>query len=621
MLKLSSSRQSRIAFSFLSLLLATSCAGSGGLLDSKKYDKIDRKQGLNRDDYRNLSKPNLGKNESELEISAKTKAPPIPTIAPLLAAPRPPKIGESKLVSLSVTDDVPLKDVLIELARLADIDVEIDAGIKGGVSFRAKDRPFNEVIERIADLANLRYEMKKGVLRVERDVPYIQNYNLDFLNVVRSSENNTTISTDVLALSNSSSGGDSSSSSSSGSSGSGSSSGISTGSSSTIASKIDDDLWLSLEGGIRQILAYSPQSRVSGEDAETTPPNTSGAPAPATAASGAASGTSTTANDSEMVINRSAGILSVAATHKQHELIQEFLRRVAMNASAQVLIEAKIVEVSLDEKFSSGINWSMLKGNGSFNIAQEVDSTTSNLTTLSFTDGNLGVDLNAAVKLTETFGTTHTLSSPRLHAINNQQAVLTFAENRIFFEVRITQEPDTVNADGSSQEGQTSIESIRRSVPIGIILNIVPSINLVDNEVTLSVRPTLSRQVSTVVDPGSALINQTILATNPNAETFVNEVPIVEVRELDSILKIKSGEVMVIGGLMEEAVNNTENGTPGVSEVPWLGNLFKSKENSDKIKELIIFIRATIVNSNGNSHKTDQDIYNNFTSDSRPLTF
>ena len=600
-------KHKHLHLTLLPLLLLCGCAGTGGLLDTDKFDKIDKKQNLSRDDYRNITSIDKEKDaDGNIIVTAKTKAPPIPDIAPMLAAPRPPKIGEARLVSLSVTDDVPLKDVLIELARLADVDVEIDAGIKGGISFRAKDRPFNEVVERIADLAGLRYEMKHGVLRIERDVPYILNYNLDFLNIVRSSENNTSISTDVLALSSSASGGDSS--------------GISTGSASSIQSKGEDDLWKSLEGGIKQILAYTPESRVSDEESETdesgmpTPPR-GGAAAAGDAAAGSEDG------DGKLIINRSAGMLSVAATHKQHELITEFLSRLAMNASAQVLIEAKIVEVSLDEQFSSGIDWNMVKGNTSFNIAQDVDTTASNLTTLALTDGNLGVNLDAAVKLTETFGTAHTLSSPRLHAINNQQAVLTFAENRIFFEVKIEKEADTTNSDGSTKKGATSIESTRRSVPIGIILNIIPSINLVDNEVTLSVRPTLSRQVSTVVDPGSALINQQILAENPGAETYVNEVPVVEVRELDSILKIKSGQVMVIGGLMEEAASNSEKGTPAISEIPWLGNLFKNREKSDKVKELIIFIRATIVNSSGNSQQADQNIYKKFVADPRPLTF
>ena len=77
-----------------------------------------------------------------------------------------PEIGEKQLVSISVTDDVPLKDVLLELARLAGVDIELDAGIEGGISFIARDKPFNKVVARIADLAGLRYTMIDEVLRV-----------------------------------------------------------------------------------------------------------------------------------------------------------------------------------------------------------------------------------------------------------------------------------------------------------------------------------------------------------------------------------------------------------------------------------------------------------------------
>lgn len=591
------SRATRQLLFALAFGLLTACAGTGGLLDTEKFDKIDGKKNLSRKDYSDLVKPVTEKDENgDVVISAQTKAPPIPDVAPLLAAPRPPKVGQTRLVSLAVTDDIPLKDVLIELARLADVDVEIDAGIKGGIAFRAKDRPFNEVIERISDLAGLRYNMKDGVLRIERDIPYIQNYNLDFLNIVRSSDSSTSISTDVLALSNSAGG-----------EGGGSSGGLTTGSSSSIKASGEDDFWKALEAGVKQIIAFTPTSKLSDQRTEEEMNN------PDAAAGGEQ-------KKAEMVINRRAGVLSVNATSKQHELIKQYLDKLEQSSSAQVLIEAKIVEVSLDDEFSSGIDWSAVKGNTTFGVAQAVQNSTSNLTTIALGDGNLGIDLNAALKLTENFGTTRTLSSPRLHAINNQQAVLTFAENKVFFEVKIEKEDDQV-VDGVLVPGSTTVESTRRSVPIGIILNIMPSINLRDGEITLSVRPTLSRQVDTVVDPGSALVNQLILADNPKAQTFNNEVPIVEVRELDSILKIKDGQVMVIGGLMEETASNDEKGVPGAGRIPWFGNLFKSVENKDKVKELVIFIRASIVTPTGNYHPADQRVYEKYSSDPRPLSF
>lgn len=599
-----------------SLLLLSACSENS---EFAKSDPIDRKLNLQREDYQNMSDPEALAKSQGIEITAATKAPPIPDIAPILAAPQPPKIGHAKLVSIAVTDDVPLKDVLIELARLADVDIELDAGIQGGVSFRAKDRPFNEVIERLSDLAGLRYSMRNGVLRVERDVPFIRNYSIDFLNIVRSSESTVNVATDVLALANSagggSGGGGAEGGGGGGGSGGGGGGGLSTGSTSSITSKAEDDFWESLQTGIEQVLAYQPPGRLSGGmDAAA-----GGQPIPAPVAAGAAGGE---AGSDKFVINRQAGLISVSASQQQHEIIENFLNRIRSNASAQVLIEAKIVEVSLDDEFRSGISWDMIKGNSDFEITYPNTFDAANVTTFRLGDGNFGIDLNAAVQMVEQFGTTRTLSSPRLHAINNQQAVLTFAENRIFFEVTVEREDAVRDATGAIiQEGTVSVESTRRSVPIGIILNIMPSINLKDNEVTLAVRPTLSRQVSTVVDPGSALVNQIILETDPDAEGFTNEVPVVEVRELDSILKIKSGQVMVIGGLMEQSASNEDRGVPYMSGIPWFGNLFKTVEKRGITRELVIFIRATIVGSQGNYHDTDRVLYNTYTQDPRPIKF
>ncbi len=582
-----------------------------------KSDPIDRKLNLSREDYSRIDDPKeLAMRHGDVEISAATKSPPIPDIAPILASPRPPKIGESKLVSLTVTDDVPLKDVLIELARLADVDIELDAGIEGGVSFRAKDRPFNEVIERLSDLAGLRYSMKNGVLRVERDVPYMRNYSIDFLNLVRSSESTVNVATDVLALANSAGGSESGGGGGGGSSGGSGGGGLSTGSTSSITSTAEDDFWESLKTGVTQILAYQPPSRLSSSAlSESSAGGEPSRPRP-----GSDSASSIQDMENRFVLNRQAGILSVSATGKQHEIIEDFLTRLRANAGAQVLIEAKIVEVSLDDEFRSGISWDMLKGNTSLEVTYPNTFDAGNVTTLRLGDGNLGIDLDAALQLVERFGTTRTLSSPRLHAINNQQAVLTFAENRIFFEVNVEREDDQI-VDGVLVPGSTSVNSTRRSVPIGIILNIMPSIDLKDNEVTLAVRPTLSRQVSTVSDPGSALVNQLLLQQDPNAEGFTNEVPVVEVRELDSILKIKSGQVMVIGGLMEQTASNEDSGVPYASSIPWFGNLFKTVEKTGRTRELVIFIRATIVGSQGNYHDTDRVIYDTFTKDSRPIKF
>lgn len=655
--------------------------------DAEHNDFQDRHLGLSRNDYRNLDDPDapegemppgdrdmrqdlkksanggpgarasggLGTGEQAPDITTKieTKAPPIPSLAQILATPQPPKIGETQLVSIAVTDDVPLKDVLIELGRLANVDIELDAGISGGISFTANDRPFNEVVARIADLAGLRYTMKNGVLRVERDTPYIRNYSLDFLNIVRDSTSSVSISTNVLGGGGGGGGGGGSSGGSSGGGssggGGGGSGGINTGSSSAITSSTKSDLWLSLESGIKEILAYAPAKRVSPlastvaevdqARADEATANAAAGPAGATGAmpvggaspAGAAGSTAQSGGtgagsgkgsaDTFYILNRQAGMITVSANDKQQQLIQTFLEKMRSSSSAQVLIEAKIVEVTLNEHYQSGIQWSVLgsKYNVNFTgsaLTQSDSNTSGAATAIQLGDGK---DLTNLINLIEEFGTTRTLSSPRLSAINNQQAVLTFARNQVYFTLKVDQST-TTSVGNISQQQPPTVTSTIQTVPIGLILSLQPSINLDSNEVTLNVRPTLSRLAGQVADPAAAYLAASLPASSA-AASIKSNVPIVEVRELDSILKVKSGEVMVIGGLMEQGGTSQDAGVPFFSDVPWVGNLFKNTNKTNTSTELVIFIRATIVDSNGSSHAADQKIYDKFTRDPRPLNF
>ncbi|MBM3618712.1 MAG: type II and III secretion system family protein, partial [Alphaproteobacteria bacterium] len=100
-----------------------------------------------------------------------------------------------------------------------------------------------------------------------------------------------------------------------------------------------------------------------------------------------------------------------------------------------------------------------------------------------------------------------------------------------------------------------------------------------------------------------------------------NLIPIVEVREMDSLMRMKSGQVMVLGGLMEQVGTNTDAGVPFVSGIPWVGNAFKSVSKREQVRELFILVKATIVGSNSSVGQADKDIYNKFTGDHRPLAF
>lgn len=586
-----------IVFIAISFALTASCS-SRLVTNTTNFDPA---RGLEPDDYRHMGEvgyqrpassdpltpppvPELKVEPPEISLQARGPSePPIPDLAEIIASPKPPKIGTTKVVSVSVTDDVPLKDILIELARLADVDVEIDSSITGGITFRAKDRPFNEVIDRISAMAGLRYSMNNNVLRIERDVPYIQTYALDMLNIDRASTGN--IGT--------------------GGTGKGSSS-----SSITAASK--SDFWDKFQESIGQILGYKPAllgSNVGGG---------SGGPEPFYS------------------LNRQAGTLTFSGTENQHNILRQFLKSIESNVAAQVLIEAKIVEVSLNDSYQTGIDWTKIGGNSiSFTTgltsvaAVNASIAPGTITVLKNDILGSGVDLSAVVTLLQEFGTTRALSSPRLNAMNNQQAVLSFVENLVYFDVKVDVTDAVAGTGGSSgTPAKVQVSSTPKEAPVGIVLTLQPSINTSANEITLNVRPTLSRVTKFIADPGFEVSKANAAAQLPAGSPVIatlnsvsSTIPQLEVRELDSVLKVASGQVMVIGGLLEDSFTSENAEVPGISEVPVVGQLFKSVNKVAKKKELVIFLRATIVPTSGNSQPADAALYNKFIPDARPLKF
>lgn len=609
--------------------------------DYKHLDPIDPDLNLTRDDYKHLTAAKQGDAPPKLTISQ--EAPPVPKMADILAAPRPPKIGETQIVSIAVTDDVPLKDVLVELAKLADVDIDLDAGISGGINFIAKDRPFNEVIDRIAALANLRYTMKDGVLHVERDMPYIKNYPVSFLNVDRDSASAVNLSTNVLSGGGGSSGGGSGGSSggggggsSGGSSGGGSGGGLTTGSTSSVQTKSSGDFWKSFEAGIQQIIAYQEPDHLSANTMLTEPNANAasggrGAPPLPAAPSATPGGNNASAqagatNKAEYTLNRQAGVLTVNADNRKQEMVERYIEELRKNASAQVLIEAKIIEVDLNDQYASGINWQTVGtrignniGIGNISTQFPLRSPTNPLvptSTSNFVQFSLSGNTENILEMLEAFGTVRTLSSPRLHAINNQQSTLTFATNHVYFTVSVTAPTTTTVGTTTSLPTQPTVTSTINTVPIGIMMTMMPSIDLKDNEVTLSVRPTLSTIFDFVSDPAVA-----IEAALYKISGVSSEIPEVQVRELDSTLKLKSGQTMVIGGLMQQEATNTDSGVPFVSGLPIIGNLFKSVSKSSHNKELVLLIKASIVGSHGSLNGTDTNIFHKFSQDPRPVSF
>jgi general secretion pathway protein D len=307
--------------------------------------------------------------------------------------------------------------------------------------------------------------------------------------------------------------------------------------------------------------------------------------------------------------NRQAGVVAVFGTQRQHELVAASLAELHAAVSRQVLIEAKILEIALTDEFSSGINWRAVLDD--LSIAAPLGTAvaappfntpfdaTADVVTVALDSSNLDVVAN----FIQRFGTVRTLSSPRITVLQNQTAVLKVAENQVFFRLFF----ERVEEDDG--DDQVNISSEIRTVPIGVIVTVQPSINRETDEISMALRPTVTRVVDVVNDPAVAI------ASN---NTVVSQIPVVAVQEIDSVVTMRSGQVVVMGGLMHDSAVNRDEGVPGLGQLPGLGYLFKARQENTRQSELVMFLRATILD-NGGIDKVDADLYRRFGRDRRPF--
>ena len=557
--------------------------------DNLKLSKKQIKESLTSPEVRNRHLPSNDLNNStKLELSQ------------ILMAPTPPKMAAGKLISLSITEDVSVKDVLIEISRLANIEVQMDPNISGGIILVVRDRPLLEVVDKISNLANLRYTFEDNILHIQRDLPYVKSYSVNFLDLERTSSSSSEITTKA---------------------GSGD---LKTGGETKIETTSEGDAWKTIISNIEDLLEISEQSQR--EQTKTSSDQDS--------LSEDSYRTKTTSKARNYIsVNRQAGSITISTTEKKHKIIAKYLRETKRNVTAQVLIEAKLIEVALTDEFKTGINWddvSSILGTGAkadfSGLATEASSTGGFAPfALGITDSNFSNNkptFSSIFKILQTYGLSRTLQSPRINALNNQQAILSFTKNKVYFSLEYKESSTTAASTTGTNTVTADITSTKEIVPLGVILSLQPSINLQTKEILLNIKPTITQSDSSVNDPAVELTAAKIGITKDSGQPLItNEVPVVEVRELDTIMKLQDGQVMVLGGLIKHTNKKDEYGIPFLKDIPILGYLFKGSRKSDVYTETVILIKTTIVDSNSELDRSDKNFYKTFTTDPHPFTF
>lgn len=339
-------------------------------------------------------------------------------------------------------------------------------------------------------------------------------------------------------------------------------------------------------------------------------------PAGAEAGTGSGSGglTANATYQPSYSLNKQAGLISVFATQRAHDQVESYLDLMRRAVTSQVLIEAKVLEVELSDEFAYGINWDVFTDDNTFGIGLDIARGTfagdAELSAFTISEGR--GELETLLSAIQRFGTIHALASPRLTVLNNQSAVLNVARNQVYFEIDADQE-----RDGDTDSTILTVDSTIKNVPEGVLINVLPSIDLDRRTVSMQVRPTISRIVDYVNDPAVALT----LATSGNSDLGIqSQVPIVSTKEIDTVVTMDSGKTLVMGGLLEDRSEATQRAVPVLGEIPMLGAAFRGQNDAIRKSEVVILLKSTIVSSGEETvHNTDRELYRVYSQDRRPF--
>jgi general secretion pathway protein D len=547
--------------------------------------------------------PNVPPSEGHI---AQPEAPATPSDIPQPVRPNgfvpPPKPVEKPPTYSVVVSDVPAKELLFALSRDTKTNIDVHPNIQGLVTLNAINETLPAILDRIARQIDMRYRQEGNTLIVEPDTPYFKTYRVNYVNLERETKSVNSVATQIsgagggTAVTSGAPGAGTATTAQGGGTASGNTS------STTVTSESRNDFFSLLERNIQSILASTRSIKLSAEEraaraeslrqaredrlAQVEAASRAGAAAPALFNSaGFSQPSSTIPVDviNEVSVNAVSGIVSVLATERQHQLIQQHIDHVMNAVSRQVLIEATIVEVRLFNNYQAGIDFSLIADGAGFSISQvlrgaQLDNPP---VTIGYSDPQAGIgNISAVVRLLEQFGKARVLSTPRLMALNNQTALLKVVDNRVFFNVQ-----STVTAGALGATPVQTFNTTINTVPVGLVMTVTPQINE-NKEVILTVRPTVSRIINFVNDPNPDLARANIS----------NAVPEIQAREIESVLRVGSGQTVIMGGLMQDDVRRDRDGIPILSRQPSpIGDIFSLRDEAVSKTELVIFLRPVVI--------------------------
>ncbi|HEC19493.1 MAG TPA: pilus (MSHA type) biogenesis protein MshL [Gammaproteobacteria bacterium] len=441
--------------------------------------------------------------------------------------------------------------------------------IKGSISLDLKNVTIDEVMETVRNVYGYDFKRTRNGYEVLPAKLRSKIFTIDYLNVKRSGLSNVRVSSGQV----SSAANNNSDSNNNNDSRSGSTDSADSVSGSQVSTASESDFWVELTAALQAIIGIE--------------------------------------NGRKIIVNAQSGIVVVRAMPMELRAVENYLRTTQGIIERQVILEAKILEVDLSDGFQSGVNWSALgRGNngdsiiaGQFGGSSVFSTGVSNLAgqTDALNPGNLSQlrsdvasafggmfamsldigDFTGFLEFLETQGDVHVLSSPRVSTVNNQKAVIKVGTDEFF----VTDVNTNNNFSSSSATSSQSVNVELTPFFSGVALDVIPQISE-DGVVTLHIHPSVSE------------VNERVKSITLSASSELS-VPLAlsTIRESDSIVRARSGQVVVIGGLMQNQTKDSTSSVPLLGDLPLIGGLFRHKQQATRKSELVILLRPIVVDN------------------------
>lgn len=458
----------------------------------------------------------------------------IDSLLPAIPLNQPTIVEEKFDVSVNDND---IRSFLLSLVDATPYNIIVSPELDLKISLQLNNVSVSEVLSALQHMYPVMVEQQKNLFYVSSAETTTMVYPVNYINLSRKGKSETRVSGQIAAgQSNQQNSGQASASQSN----------VMQQNASEIKTQTDSDFWRELQNSLQLIIRDEEKANI--------------------------------------VVSPQVGVIIVKALPRTQKIIQDYLNVTQSSLNRQVILEAKIIEVTLSEGFQTGIDWSKMNNVNdgdlvTFGQSGQVLQTASSDAPLNgiFSLVYQGNSFNGALQLLKTQGDVQVLSSPRVSTVNNHKAVIKVGSDEFF-----VTDISTTTVTGTSTS--TTPDVTLTPFFSGISLDVIPQIDQ-NGEIILHIHPVVSEVTDQqkTLTLGQDQINLPLALTN--------------VRESDSIVRAKNNQIIVIGGLMQNKIQNRKNSVPILGDIPLVGRLFSQTRDLVVKSELVILLKTSLVNN------------------------